>query len=156
MPTYSEQVSTFLDQLTPNTPELVMLEKMSPYFWLIAIEGYDSAISLSVDDETGIITLASELGQPREETRFQTYETLLCYNGLAELHGGIRMGLREPAGAITQEFSFPIQTLELEKLQSILRDFAQKASAWESLIESAEPLTPEESLATFPQDFLKA
>ncbi len=96
-------------------------------------------MALRLDEESGLVTLACELGRPQPDTQHRIYEALLTYNGLAELHGGIRMGIREPGGAVVQEFDFHIQTLLLNSLRQIILDFSRKAQAWEEIIESAEP-----------------
>jgi hypothetical protein len=105
---------------------------------LLALESYESAIALRLDEETGVVTLSCELGRPAEESQLSIYEALLVYNSLAPLHGGIRMALREPGGVILQEFDTSIDSLQIEQWMNLILDFSKKASAWEEIIESAQ------------------
>lgn len=118
--------------------EVLLIEQVTPQLCLLALETYESAIALRLDEDTGILTLSCELGRPQEEEQFKIYEALLIYNSLAPIHGGIRMALREPGGAILQEFDAPLGSLQIEQWMNLIIDFSKKASAWEEIIESAE------------------
>jgi hypothetical protein len=139
MTPHSENLQLLLDELGPSTDAIVLIEQATPLMWLIVVEGYASAFALRLDDTRGIVTLTAELGRPQEATQFRIYEALLTYNGLADLHGGVRMALREPGGPVVQEFDAHLPTLQLDGLRQLLLDFSRKASAWEEIIESAEP-----------------
>jgi hypothetical protein len=141
MSTYQEQFNSFIERLGPAMSEVLLIEQVSPQLCLLALETYESAIALRLDEDTGILTLSCELGRPQEEAQFKIYEALLIYNSLSPLHGGIRMALREPGGAIVQEFDAPLGSLQIEQWMNLIIDFSKKASAWEEIIESSE--TPE-------------
>ncbi len=86
-------------------------------------------MAIKLDEITGVVTLSCDLGRPQEAVRERVYEALLTYNGLSELHGGIRMALREPGGAVMQEFDIHAHTLNMELLSQIVLDFSGKAAA---------------------------
>jgi len=136
---YTEKLNTLLSELGTSTQSVIQIEEAAPNLWLIALDNFDSAIALRLDSETGTITFSCELGRPREEVRALVYETLLTYNALAELHGGVRMGLREPGGSVIQEFDIALSRLDLFLMRHVLEDFSNKAAAWEDIIESSEP-----------------
>lgn len=135
---YQAQFTSFIEKLGPAMSEILLIEQVTPQLCLLALETYESAIALRLDEDTGTLTLSCELGRPQEEEQFKIYETLLIYNSLAPIHGGIRMGLREPGGAILQEFDAPLGSLQIEQWMNLIVDFSKKASAWEEIIESAE------------------
>jgi len=138
MSSYAEQFQTLIEKLGPAMSEVLLIEQVSPQLVLLALESYESAIALRLDEETGVVTLSCELGRPAEESQLSIYEALLVYNSLAPLHGGIRMALREPGGVILQEFDTSIASLQIEQWMNLILDFSKKASAWEEIIESAE------------------
>lgn len=146
MTTSTENLNALLNELGPAASEVILIEQISPTQWLIALDDFESAIALRIDKDTGVITLACELGRPQESEQFRIYEALLTYNGLAELHGGIRMALRGPGGMVLQEFDIHLQYLDLDLLRKLINDFAKKASAWEEIIESAEAPEVDEGL----------
>lgn len=135
-----------MNELGPVAQEIVLIEQVSPTQWLIALDDFESALGLRLEAATGIATLSCELGRPQESEQLRIYEALLTYNGLAELHGGIRMALRGSGGMVLQEFDIPLHNLDLELLRQLINDFAKKASAWEEIIESAEAPEVDESL----------
>ena len=130
--------------------EIVLIEKATPQTWLLAIEERGFVIALRLDEDTGVLTLTCELGRPQESMRLRVYEALLTYNGFSSLHGGLRMGLRDPGHTIMQEFDTHIQNLDVRILQQMILDFINKASIWEEIIESAEPQELEEALEAAP------
>lgn len=146
MTTSIDNLNALLNELGPAASEVTLIEQISPTQWLIALDDFESAIALRIDQDTGVITLACELGRPQESEQFRIYEALLTYNGLAELHGGIRMALRGPGGMVLQEFDIHLQYLDLDLLRKLINDFAKKASAWEEIIESAEAPEVDEGL----------
>jgi hypothetical protein len=152
---HAEHLNHLLDELGPTTEEVVLIEQVAPDAWLLAMGEGDAAIAVRLDEATGIATLSCELGRPQETVRERVYEALLTYNGLAGLHGGIRMALREAGGPVLQEFDVPLRGLELATLRQIVQDFTRKASAWEEIIESAEPPELDEGLSSPSWDALK-
>ncbi len=139
MQDHSERLQLLIDELGPSTDSVVLIEQLTPETWLIALDDNESAIALRLAADTGVITLSCELGRPQEQDRYRIYEALLTYNGLAELHGGIRMALREPNGVVIQEFDAHSQQLDINLLRQVIEDFGKKASAWEAIIEAGEP-----------------
>jgi hypothetical protein len=150
-----ERLNQLLDELGPSTEEVVLIEQVAPQAWLLAVGEGDSAIAVRLDEALGMVTLSRELGRPQEATRERIYEALLTYNGLAALHGGVRMALREAEGPVLQEFDVPLRGLELATLRRIVQDFMLKSSAWEEIIESAEPPELEESVSAPAWEALK-
>jgi hypothetical protein len=153
---HTEKFSLLMDELGPSSASIVLIEQAAPQVWLLALDQFESAISLRLDAETGCVTLSCELGRPQEEERYRIYEALLTYNGLAELHGGIRMALREPNGVVIQEFDIQVQRLDLNLLNQVISDFCKKASAWEQIIESAETTPFDTSMQGPAWDALRA
>ena len=156
MNTPLETLISLLDELGPTMEKLVLIEQATTNSWLIVLDDFESALSLRLDAETNRVTLSCELGRPQEETRLRIYEALLTYNGLAELHGGIRMALREPGGVVIQEFDIQLERLDLNLLRQILEDFSNKAAAWEQIIESADTPEPDDKLQGPSWDALRA
>lgn len=155
MSDHAHKLQQLLDELGPITDEVVLIEQLTPQAWLLALDDGDSAMAVKLDESTGVVTLSRELGRPLESMRQRVYEALLTYNGLAGLHGGIRMALREPGGAVLQEFDFHLHGMQLDTLRQIVQDFNRKASAWEEIIESAEPPEAEPGLNTPDWDALR-
>jgi len=147
---HAERLGSMLDELGPSTDEIVLIEQISPQAWLLALEEGGAAIAVRIDEATGVVTFSCELGRPQEAMRLRVYEALLTYNGLGDLHGGVRMGLRSPGDVVLQEFDSHIQSLNLTMLRQIIQDFSSKASAWEEIIESAEPEELDEALEAAP------
>jgi ABC-type uncharacterized transport system permease subunit len=141
-----QRMQLLMDELGPTTSEVVLVEQLSPGTWLVALDGDDTTISIRLDEQTGIVTLSCEVGRPQEATRYRIYESMLTYNGLSDLHGGIRMALQAPDGMVLQQFDIQCESLHLEQWSQLIRDFSLKASAWEEIIESAEPFDLEEPL----------
>ena len=139
MQDHTERLQLLIDELGPSTDSIVLVEQITTATWLIALDDNESAIALRLAPDTGVVTLSCELSRPQEQDRFRVYEALLTYNGLAELHGGIRMALREPNGVVIQEFDLQSQQLDLSLLRQVIEDFGRKASAWEAIIEAREP-----------------
>jgi hypothetical protein len=136
---HAQRMQLLLDELGPSTSEVVLIEQLAPSLWLMALDAYETPIALRLDEATGVLTLSCEIGRPQESTRYRIYESLLTYNGLSDLHGGIRMALQEPDGMVLQQFDIQCESLQLDQLRQLIFDFSQKASAWEEIIESAEP-----------------
>lgn len=147
MSTPIERLNLVIEELGPSTEAIVLIEQAAPRLWLVVMED-DSVIGLRLDEDRGTLTLSCELGRPQDAVKHRVHEALLSYNGLSDLHGGVRMALREPGGPVVQEFDIQVASLQTDEFRALILDFCRKASAWEEIIESAEPEELDEALHT--------
>lgn len=116
-----------------------------PNLWVVA---FDETLAVEIEhDETGPkLVLSADLGLPPEGEEMSTYQLLLRVNALWRETGGLRMGIEDASGRIKQTFHLYLHGLDVEGLQRRVRNFAQAAREWRTVIATAP--TPESGAKT--------
>ena len=61
---------------------------------------------------------------------------MLHFNGLHEETGGVRFGLTHPYGDIVMHFETPLGDLTLERLKTVIFNFADTIIEWREFLQS--------------------
>lgn len=91
-------------------------------------------VQIFLDEESGKVTLSTDLGTPAEEDAPSLHRLLLQYNYLWRETSGTRMALEEPAGNVVMLYDAYISVLDRQLLRNIIQNFSAAAGAWSALL----------------------
>lgn len=91
-------------------------------------------IQIFLEEESGKVTLSTDLGTPAEESAARLHRLLLQYNYLWRETSGTRMALEEPAGNVVMLYDAMISGLDRQLLRNIIQNFSAAAEAWSALL----------------------
>lgn len=137
----TEELSRMFAELGETTPEVdeVVQPEGAPS-WGVAFDGGIEVLA-ELDEDSGLLELSCDLGPAPEQNRLAVCETLLAYNTLRGVTGGVAMALAEPGGSFQQLASLPAAGLQLGALKAALLNFAAKGAVWRQVVASGA--TPE-------------
>lgn len=91
-------------------------------------------VQFFLEEESGKITLSTDLGTPVEDGAASLHRLLLQYNYLWRETSGTRMALEEPAGNVVMLYDAYIPLLDRQLLRNIIQNFSAAAEAWSALL----------------------
>ena len=125
------RVKECLDNAGPGWPGLVEAERLGEAAWLLA---FDDEIAVAVewlDEDPSRIAIASPLGVPPIDRRFNVYETLLNLNGLWRENGGVRTSI-EAGGEVAIGIS--TQCADAADLRQVIDAWRAVAVQWRAYV----------------------
>jgi hypothetical protein len=102
-------------------------------YWDICVSE-QRLIEAFLDEESGKLTLSTDLGIPGEEDAARVHRILLQYNYLWRETSGVRMALEEPSGMVVMLYDFNASAINRELLGNIIQNFSAAAEAWTALL----------------------
>ena len=137
MATTIEQIQQLMQELGPATPDIDAVVQTEEPSWAIQFSD-ESIVIIEPADEPPRLVMSSEIGIAPESAERQLYEALLSYNLLWRDHGGIKIGLAGPKGALVISRELNLEGLTLLELQSTLTGFLKVASSWQRYVAKAD------------------
>lgn len=128
-----DNLKQLLAEIGPATEEVMIVQQLEADSWHVLLDE-NLGIDLDYLEDQEKLVLSVELGSPPPDKLAATYAFLLHYNFIWLQTGCLKMGLDASNGSISMTFEANASALDLNNLQSLLTEFAQKALVWRELI----------------------
>ncbi len=133
----TDDIAALMEALGPHDDEIETITRDGEAEWSVVFDE-EAIVTLAHVADQHKLMLSMPLATPPTEQRLAAYQAMLCYNLLWQETGGVTLALGGAHGAAHLLFPLSTVDLDVDRLDTVLTNFAAKGRIWRDAVTSGD------------------